>query len=79
MRLRILNRAAMRSEDAVIPADGLFVECVVYRRAGDGYTPDASMPSAYVSFDSFVEAVLDAIAIRDAAEMSVRRKATVKA
>lgn len=74
MRLRILNRAAMRPEDAVVPSEGLFVECVVYRRAGGGFTPDASMPSAFVSFESFVDAVLDAIAIRDAAETPAKRK-----
>lgn len=47
-------------------------------RAGDGYTPDASMPSAFVSFDSFVDAVLDAIAIRDAAEAPLTKKPAQK-
>jgi hypothetical protein len=65
----------MRSEDVVFPSDGLFVECAVYRRSGDGFTPDAYMPTAFVSFDSFVDAVLDAIAVRDAAETPVKKPA----
>lgn len=78
MRLRILNRAGMRAEDVVFPADGLFVECALYRRSGDGFVPDGYMPSAYVLFDSFVDAVLDAIAVRDAAETPPKKKPAQK-
>lgn len=68
MRFRVLNRASQRSEDATLPASGLFVECSSFRPSGGGFTPHAYQPNVSISFDSFVSAVLDEIAVRDAAE-----------